>query len=66
MKLSQRLLDERAFVERTLGDSVICADCKATLKTFADACTADLDEPCPGYLAIERAKDKFAASRRKE
>ena len=60
MKLSQRLKDERAFVERSLGDSVICGNCGATLETFADACTAGLSEPCPGFLAIEQAKERFA------
>ena len=60
MKLSQRLQDERVFVERSLGDSVICTACKATLKTFADACTAGLSEQCEGYLAIEFAKSHFA------
>jgi len=44
MKLSQRLQEERAFVERSLGESAICGKCGATLKTFADACTADLQE----------------------
>ena len=63
MKLSQRLQDERAFVERTFGAEVICSDCGATLGTFADACKADLDEPCPGYLAIERAKTEFGRRR---
>jgi len=60
MKLSQRLRDERAFVERSLGDSVICKRCDAKLGTFADACTADLAEMCPGFLAIEQAKAEFA------
>ena len=59
MKLSQRLQDERAFVERSLGDSVICRECGATLKTFADMCTAGLQEACPGFLAIELVKDAF-------
>lgn len=59
MKLSQKLRDERAFVERALGNSVICGKCRATLGTFADACTADLAELCPGYLAIEQAKKDF-------
>lgn len=60
MKLSQRIRDERAFVERSFGDSVICKRCDATLGTFADACTAGLQDPCPGYLAIELAKTDFA------
>lgn len=64
VKLSQRLQDERAFVERIFGDLMICADCKATLKTFADACTAGLSDPCQGYLAIERAKRAFSDARR--
>lgn len=63
MKLSERLKAERDFVERSLGDSVICPTCNATLNTFADACTAGLQEPCPGYLAIENAKTDFAAGR---
>lgn len=59
MKLSRRLEEERRHVERMCGASPICNDCSATLATFADACTADLDVPCQGYLAIERAKDDF-------
>jgi len=61
MKLSRRLQDERAFVDRSLADSVICQRCHATLHTFADACTADLADVCPGFLAIERSKKDFAA-----
>lgn len=60
MRLSQRLRDERAFVECSLGDSIICQMCNATLKTYADACTADLQEMCPGFIAIEKAKKDFA------
>jgi len=64
MRLSQRLQQERAFVERSLGDSVICLNCRATLQTFTDACTADLKEQCSGFLAIEQAKKDFATERR--
>ncbi len=60
MKLSDRLQAERAFVEHTLGDSVICTRCEATLKTFAAVCSAGLSDPCPGFLAIEKAKSEFA------
>ncbi len=60
MRYSQRLQEQRFFVERTLGDSVICQDCNATLKTFAEACTAGLQDLCQGYLAIEKAKQDFA------
>ncbi len=59
MKLSARLQAERAFVEQTLGDSVICSRCGATLATYA-YCTAPLSDACPGFLAIEQAKTDFA------
>lgn len=59
IKLSQRLQDERAYVERSLGDAVICAQCGATLKTYAEACGAGLSESCPGFLVIEQAKADF-------
>lgn len=62
MKLSKRLQDEKAFVERSLGDSVICRKCGATLSAYADACTADLQELCPGFLAIEQAKTDFGTA----
>ena len=62
MKLSRRLQDERAFVEQSLGDSVLCEWCHATLATYADECTADLQEICPGFVAIEKAKKDFAAN----
>lgn len=41
--------------EMVLGDRVICHRCNATLATYADACTAALDDPCPGFLTIEDA-----------
>jgi ribosomal protein L40E len=63
LKLSQHLQQEREFVERTLGDQEICSKCHATLGTFADVCTAGLQDSCPGYLAIEQAKTDFAASK---
>lgn len=53
MNMNQSELDH---VERTLGDAVICQRCGATLATYAEICSADLDDPCPGFLAIERAR----------
>ena len=50
-----------ARVESVLGDSVICGRCNATLKTFAEACTAGLDDQCPGFLTIERARSQAGA-----
>ena len=45
-----------AAVETRLGTSVICQRCNATLETYANSCTADLADPCPGFIAIEQAK----------
>lgn len=42
MKLSQRLKDEEAFVRAELPGT-ICERCGATLDTYADQCSADLD-----------------------
>lgn len=47
------------FVERELGDRVLCNDCGATLQTYADRCLAALNEWCPGFEAIERAETAF-------
>lgn len=65
MKLSQRLRDEKAFVEHLLGDSVICPKCNATLGTYAQVCAADLQDPCPGFMAVEMAMKQFAISKKK-
>jgi ribosomal protein L40E len=50
-----RELRERvvAMVERKLAGKVICARCGATIKTYADKCSADLDERCPGFEAVD-------------
>ena len=40
-------------VEKALGDAVICTRCGATLATYADKCSAALDDPCPGFVTIE-------------
>lgn len=58
MRLSQRLRDERAYVEAACG-GVICERCGATLATYADRCSADLADACPGFNAIEAAKQSF-------
>lgn len=59
MRLSQRLQDERDYVVRTLT-GVICDRCGATLATYAE-CPADLADPCPGFVAIDKAKQDFNA-----
>lgn len=46
-----------ANINATLGDGrVICAACGATLGTFAEGCTADLDVACEGFQRIEAAR----------
>lgn len=59
MRLSQRLQDERAFVEKACLDHVICTRCGATLATYSDKCSADLSDTCPGFQTIEFAKQTF-------
>ena len=63
----RRIQRERAatihrHVEATLGRDVICDQCGATLDTFAEVCTADLDDACPGFRLIEATRQ--AAARR--
>ncbi len=59
MKLSQNLQDERNFIRDALTGKIICARCKCTLQSYADDCTADLSEMCPGFEAIESARSEF-------
>lgn len=51
-----RMLTEA--VEAAFGDGVICARCGATLATFADVCSADLAQECPGFEAIEEVRQR--------
>jgi hypothetical protein len=39
-----------------LADTVICERCGATVATYGDKCSAALDDRCPGFEAIERAR----------
>jgi len=59
MKRSPRLIAEHEFVERKLEGLKICRTCNATLATFAEVCSADLSEVCPGFLTIEAARKEF-------
>jgi hypothetical protein len=63
MKMSKRIKEETDYVTCALGIGVICRRCDATLVTYADQCTADLSDSCPGFLAIEGAKERFRAAR---
>lgn len=53
------LKKRNAFIEERLGGDVICDRCGATLDTFAEACTAGLDDPCPGFMAVDAAVEEF-------
>lgn len=64
-KLSAHLQAERDFVEKKLGDRIICQWCGANLGNCADRCVADLSEPCAGFLAIEQAKEEFKTGPRR-
>lgn len=46
----------RERVAAALGDAVICERCGATYQTMNDACTADLLDPCPGFLRIDEVQ----------
>lgn len=58
MRFSQRLQDEQTFVQAQCP-GVICSRCGATLDTYADVCSADLDDACPGFTKIDDAKLEF-------
>ncbi len=53
MKTSEKrkLVYER--VTAALGDETICDRCGCTFKTMNTACTADLLDPCPGFLRVD-------------
>jgi hypothetical protein len=60
LKLSPTLEAELNFVVKELGAlPSICDRCHAKLDSYADRCTADLSDCCPGFLAVENAKAKF-------
>lgn len=65
MKLSKRLEDEKSFVEGYCGERVICDRCSATIHTYHSSCSADLSDPCPGFMAVERARRIFNETLRK-
>ncbi len=66
-KLSPVLEAELNFVVKELGRlPSICDRCNTKLNTYADKCSADLSDCCPGYLAIENSKAKFHRLRRKD
>lgn len=51
----RRELRERVqqLVRERIGAGVICSRCGASFVSYADKCTADLDERCPGFNAVD-------------
>lgn len=45
------------------GGKVICARCGCTLADYDTKCSAALNEPCPGFEAIERAEARPRGSK---
>lgn len=54
MSEARNMIHDR--VATALGDGSICERCGATFKTMNDVCTADLLDPCPGFLAIDKVQ----------
>jgi hypothetical protein len=42
-----------ALVGARLAGKIICARCGATYVTYSDKCSADLDDRCPGFEAVD-------------
>lgn len=63
MKDSPVLEAEREYVANKLAGKIICDRCKCTLDRYAVDCTADLADPCPGFMSIEAAKREFQLNR---
>jgi len=47
--------DQIARVHEKLAGRIICERCLATLETYDEKCSANLDDLCPGFVLIERA-----------
>jgi ribosomal protein L40E len=56
-KVPNRLRELRQRVQEIVraefGERVICSQCGATLATYADKCSVDLDVRCPGFNAVD-------------
>lgn len=51
------MIDYKAKVEVFLGmKRIICSRCNCTLSDYADKCTATLNQTCPGFVTIEKAR----------
>lgn len=63
MDADRRAID-RAVEAALGGGKIICDRCHATLDTFADTCTADLADECPGFTAINQVKSRASRNGR--
>ena len=58
MKAKERRLARAWFAAGRLLDAT-CERCGCRIAEMADKCTADLDDPCPGFNAVEVAHTEF-------
>lgn len=43
----------QVLVRQRIGSGVICPRCGASYATYSEKCSADLDERCPGFNAVD-------------
>jgi len=41
------------LVRQRIGAGIICSRCGCTFATYSEKCSADLDERCPGFNAVD-------------
>jgi len=61
-RIGEWLEEKSRRVREHLAGQVICTRCGATADTYNAACTARLDDPCPGFRTIEAANEAVSAS----
>jgi hypothetical protein len=59
IKWTEDILKARAWFAAGRAFDFKCPKCGATSITMADVCSADLADPCPGFMAIENAHHEF-------
>ncbi|MDX2265418.1 MAG: hypothetical protein NW215_10650 [Hyphomicrobiales bacterium] len=60
-KIAEKMMrDRRAWFTSGRMFGYVCPRCLATGVNMADKCSARLDDPCPGFQAIEAAHKEFA------
>lgn len=56
MKTSEKRKLVHDRVAAILGEDQICDRCAATFKTMNKRCTAELIDPCPGFLRVDEVQ----------